>query len=57
MESPQRNYISPILPQLTHFFNWTMTYRRDSDFYHAYGYIVQTKRHPAGNDFKEFLRK
>ena len=44
-------YESPSYPgmnihQLDNYFNWTMTYRRDSDFPFPYGRVVQTKKHP-----------
>ena len=29
------------------FFNWTMTYRYDADFYHPYGRVYNTKPHPT----------
>lgn len=29
------------------FFNWTMTYRTDSDFRFAYGKVDQVKAHPV----------
>ena len=29
------------------FFNWTMTYRRDSDFYLPYGRVRKIKDHPT----------
>ena len=28
---------------MNNFFNWTMTYRRDSDFYRPYGRVVKVK--------------
>jgi hypothetical protein len=33
--------------QLDGVFNWTMTYRRDSDFYLPYGRFRQIKPHPT----------
>jgi hypothetical protein len=32
---------------LNNIFNWTMTYRRDSDFYLPYGRFHQVKKHPT----------
>jgi hypothetical protein len=29
------------------FFNWTMTYRKDSDFPHPYGHVVKIRNHPT----------
>ena len=53
---PEQYYImwafeSPTYPfmdihKLNNYFNWTMTYRRDSDFPFPYGRVVQTKEHP-----------
>ena len=28
---------------MNNFFNWTMTYRRDSDFFRPYGRVVKVK--------------
>jgi hypothetical protein len=39
MESAQ--YIYMDISSMDGFFNWTMTYRRDSDFYRPYGRIVK----------------
>ena len=48
-ESPQMDsypamdffsYDSPPYKKLNGFFNWTITYRRDSDFYVPYGWII-----------------
>ena len=48
-ESPQMDsypameffsFDSPPYKKLKGFFNWTMTYRRDSDFYVPYGWII-----------------
>ena len=38
MESP--NYDGFPYQKFKNFFNWTMTYRRDSDFYRPYGWIA-----------------
>ena len=42
---------------LNGYFNWTMDYRTDSDFYAPYGYIAQTKMHPVGQDLDEYIEK
>ena len=51
-ESPQMDsypameffsFDSPPYKKLKGFFNWTMTYRRDSDFYTPYGWIIPKK--------------
>ena len=34
------SFDSPPYKKLKGFFNWTMTYRRDSDFYTPYGWII-----------------
>ena len=39
------------------FFNWTMTYRRDSDFYRPYGRIVKVRDHPEGRELEEYIRR
>ena len=39
MESAQYLYMD--IHAMDGFFNWTMTYRRDSDFFRPYGRIVQ----------------
>ena len=59
-ESPQMDsypameffsYDSPPYKKLNTFFNWTMTYRRDSDFYTPYGRIIPKnwgkRNHPS----------
>ena len=38
-------------------FNWTMTYRRDSDFYRPYGRIVKVRDHPEGRELEEYIRR
>ena len=39
MESAQYLYMD--IHTMDGFFNWTMTYRKDSDFYRPYGRLVQ----------------
>lgn len=39
LESPQNTVLTHIPPD---FFNWTMTYRRDSDIFAPYGYFIKT---------------
>ena len=34
------SYDSPPFKKLSGFFNWTMTYRRESDFYVPYGWVT-----------------
>ena len=46
MESAQYLYMN--IAEMNGFFNWTMTYRRDSDFYRPYGRVV--KAGGLGND-------
>ena len=41
MESAQYLYMD--IAPMNNFFNWTMTYRRDSDFYRPYGRVVKVK--------------
>lgn len=61
IESAQYLYMD--IHQLDGIFNWTMTYRRDSDFYLPYGRFHQVRDHPpAGSPeldryIKEFGRK
>ena len=42
MESAQYLYMD--IHSMNGFFNWTMTYRKDSDFYRPYGRIIQVGR-------------
>ena len=53
MESAQYLYMD--ISKMNSFFNWTMTYRRDSDFYRPYGRIVKIKPHPEGEDLKAYI--
>ena len=41
MESAQYLYMD--IHDMDNFFNWTMTYRKDSDFFRPYGRIVQVR--------------
>jgi hypothetical protein len=46
--------------RMANFFNWTMTYRWDSDMIHPYGYIAPTGNvplHPTPNQMKFYLSK
>ena len=71
MESAQYLYMD--IHAMDSFFNWTMTYRRDSDFFRPYGRIVQVgcgdekiflqplflqvKPHPTGEELDEFIKE
>ena len=44
LESAQYPFMD--IPPLNNYFNWTMTYRKDSDFSLPYGNIFQSKYHP-----------
>ena len=55
MESAQ--YLYTDISKMNNFFNWTMTYRRDSDFYRPYGRIVKIKSHPEGAELEEYIKK
>ena len=56
MEPPHR--VTKHLDSLNGFFNWTMTYRLDSDFPHPYGRVRQLKEHPpAGSKELDALVK
>ena len=58
MESPQGNYVCPIFSTLNGFFNWTMTYRMDSDFPHPYGRVYKIKEHPEeGRKLVKFIKE
>eukprot|EP00095_Tigriopus_kingsejongensis_P005710 snap_masked-scaffold459_size165548-processed-gene-0.8 protein:Tk05710 transcript:snap_masked-scaffold459_size165548-processed-gene-0.8-mRNA-1 annotation:"hypothetical protein DAPPUDRAFT_41601" len=54
-ESPQYRYMDENL--LNNYFNWTMTYRRDSDFYLPYGRFHQVKPHPEGEELKLYIKQ
>eukprot|EP00090_Calanus_glacialis_P008606 TRINITY_DN16947_c0_g1_i5.p1 TRINITY_DN16947_c0_g1~~TRINITY_DN16947_c0_g1_i5.p1 ORF type:complete len:435 (-),score=116.30 TRINITY_DN16947_c0_g1_i5:147-1451(-) len=53
MESAQYLYMD--IHTMDGFFNWTMTYRKDSDFYRPYGRLVQIKPHPTGEALDEYI--
>jgi len=55
MESAQYLYMD--IHQMDGFFNWTMTYRRDSDFPRPYGHVVQVRPHPTGPELEEFIQQ
>lgn len=42
METPKENYVEKLKPHKAAF-NWTMTYRRDSDIVHGFGSVVRKK--------------
>lgn len=44
VESAQYLYMD--IHQLDNYFNWTMTYKKNSDFYIPYGRVRQKKQHP-----------
>ena len=44
VESAQYLYMD--IHNLDHIFNWTMTYKKNSDFYLPYGRVVKIKDHP-----------
>ena len=39
------------------FFNWNMTYRRDSTLYTPYGGFVKTRDHPEGEELDDFIKQ
>jgi len=55
MESAQYLYMD--IHSMNGFFNWTMTYRKDSDFYRPYGRIIQTAAHPVGEELEEYIEQ
>lgn len=55
MESAQYLYMD--IAKLNGIFNWTMTYKRDSDFFLPYGTVHQIKAHPQGEELKEYIRE
>ena len=55
IESAQYLYMD--IHKLDGIFNWTMTYRRDSDFYKPYGQFHQVKPHPEGKELDEYIRE
>ncbi|XP_023320067.1 alpha-(1,3)-fucosyltransferase C [Eurytemora carolleeae] len=55
MESAQYLYMD--IAPMNNFFNWTMTYRRDSDFYRPYGRVVKIKDHPEGDELDRYIKE
>ncbi|XP_040574510.1 alpha-(1,3)-fucosyltransferase C [Lepeophtheirus salmonis] len=56
VESAQ--YIYMDISTMNGFFNWTMTYRSDSDFYLPYGRIVKVKEHTSDPiELKQLIEK
>jgi len=53
-ESAQYLYMD--IHQLNGIFNWTMTYRRDSDFFLPYGRFHKIKPHPEGEELKKYIK-
>lgn len=53
-ESAQYLYMD--IHKLDGFFNWTMTYRRDSDFYLPYGRFHKIKTHPEGKELEKYIK-
>ena len=37
-------------------FNWTMTYKRNSDFYLPYGRFHQIREHPQGKELDMYIK-
>ena len=54
-ESAQYLYMD--IHQLNGIFNWTMTYRRDSDFFLPYGRIHKVKPHPEGKELETYIKE
>ena len=50
MESQQYLYMD--IHKLDGLFNWTMTFKRNSDFYLPYGRFHKVKDHPEGEELK-----
>ena len=38
------------------FFNASMSYRRNAEYFHPYGILYQTKPHPTGKDLKNTIQ-
>ncbi len=55
IESQQYLYMD--IHKLDGMFNWTMTHKRDSDFYLPYGRIVKVRDHPEGEDLKKYIEE
>ena len=43
--------------KLNGMFNWTMTYKKNSDFYLPYAYVHKIKDHPQGAELKKFIKE
>ena len=54
MESAQ--YIAMDITTLNGKFNWTMTYKRNSDFYLPYATIHKVKEHPEGEELDRYIK-
>lgn len=55
MESAQYLYMD--INKLNGLFNWTMTYKKSSDFYLPYAYVHKIKEHPEGQELKRFIKE
>ena len=55
IESAQYLYMD--IHKLNGIFNWTMTYRQDSDFYLPYGRFHKIKTHPEGEELKKYIKE
>ena len=55
IESAQYLYMD--IHKLNGIFNWTMTYRQDSDFYLPYGRFHKIKNHPEGEELKKYIKE
>ena len=55
MESAQYLYMD--INNLNGLFNWTMTYKRNSDFFNPYGTVHQIRPHPQGEELEEYIRE
>ena len=54
-ESAQYLYMD--IHQLNGIFNWTMTYRQDSDFFLPYGRFHKIKEHPEGEELEKYIKE
>ena len=56
IESPA--YLLSFQPQnYKHFFNWTITFRRDSSVELPYGGVKQVRAHPEGEELDQLISK
>ncbi len=55
IESPQ--YISVDIAKLNGLFNWTMTFKRTSDFYLPYGRVFKVREHPTGEALQKYIKE